>query len=458
MNNKFDSLDGKRVRIIKDEENSFTIIEPKSKEHIKVYINKDDELSLNNPKIEKLKINAKSSSDNSKSFFTKSSFNLIEMLVTIFIVIILSMVVSLYARKNVSLNNSNNISYEDNNSNEFIKLYKDVISNYYNKIDSSDLDRTLTDSLVDYLKDKYSDYLDIYEARNLEDRLKGEYNGFGIELSTVNDEVVITNVFNNTPAYNEGVKAGDKLISVGGIEVKGKTSGEVSILIKDRINNRVPVIVDRGGELLTFSLEKKNIVVESVHKDIFDNIGYIKIDTFSNTTYKQFEESLKTLEEENISSLIIDLRNNNGGYINVAYNIADLFIGKGNIIYKLETNKKLNIYKAVKDETRSYKIAVIVNEESASASEVLTLALKDSYGITVVGTKSFGKGTVQETLETSSGGLVKYTVASWYGPNDENINGIGITPDVKISNGQKYINNPIKENDRVLSKAIEILK
>ena len=455
---KFEALDGKKVRILKDNENSFTIIDPKSGENLKVYIDKDNDLSLKNPDIKRIKNSTKKHLPKKEgnriiSFFTKSSFNLLEMLFTICIVVVLSIIVITYVgegdveKEVVPVTNIE----EDPRLTEFLNLYRDILNNYYDNIDTNDLLDTITKTMLDYLGDTYTGYLDIYEARNLQDKLNGGYKGYGIELGTdSNKNNVITEVFPNTPAEKVGLKVGDKILSIGGIDVTEKSSGEISIMIKDRISTRVEVVVERDGEVLSFNIEKDDIIIKSVSSEIIDNVGYIKIDSFSKTTFTQFEETLKDLEKNNISALVVDVRNNNGGYLNVAYNIADLFISKGKTIYKLETNKKINVYKANMDSTRGYKVAILINKGSASASEVFALAMKDSYGAIIVGENSYGKSSVQETTQISTGSLVKYTVATWLGPNDENIGNIGIEPNIKISNNSK--------TDDVLNKAIEAVR
>ena len=183
-------------------------------------------------------------------------------------------------------------------------------------------------------------------------------------------------------------------------------------------------------------------------------LGYIYISTFSDTIYDQFRDALNKLEGEGIDNLIIDVRNNTGGYLSETTNIASIFLEKGKVIYSLESKKSKDTYKDETDEKKNYKVVVIINEASASASEILTASLKDSYNATVVGKKSFGKGKVQQTAKLKGGTMYKYTSAKWLRPNGECIDGKGIVPDHEVD---LEVNEEGTVVDTQLSKALEIL-
>ena len=184
------------------------------------------------------------------------------------------------------------------------------------------------------------------------------------------------------------------------------------------------------------------------------NIGYMYIETFSTTVANQVEKALKRIDNDKISKLIIDLRNNGGGYLSAASDIASMFLEKGKKIYSLEDKDSIKDYNDETDEKKNLKVVLLVNDGTASASEILTAALKDSYGAEVVGTTTFGKGKVQQTKSLSDGTMVKYTTARWLRPNGECIDNIGIKPDYEVD----LIKN---ENDEIidtqLEKAIEVV-
>ena len=186
-------------------------------------------------------------------------------------------------------------------------------------------------------------------------------------------------------------------------------------------------------------------------------IGYIYLETFSSTLDTQVESTLLSMEKEGIDSLIIDVRNNTGGYLSSCTNIIELFLEKNKLMYTIKSKKASTDYKDETDVKRDYPIVVLINGNSASASEILAGALKYSYGAKLVGTKSFGKGKVQTTGTLDDGTMIKYTSAKWYMPNGECIDGVGIEPDINIELGDEYKENQVEENDTQLNEAIKIL-
>ena len=186
-------------------------------------------------------------------------------------------------------------------------------------------------------------------------------------------------------------------------------------------------------------------------------IGYIELSVFAANTYSQFEQKLTELESRNIDSLIIDVRDNSGGYLSTVTDIASLFLDKSKIIYQLDTKGIVEQVYAKTNSSRNYKIAVLINGNSASASEILAGALKESYGATIIGVNSFGKGTVQKAYQLESGATVKYTIQKWLTPNGNWINEVGITPDVKVELDNNYYKNPSDSTDNQLQMAIKNL-
>lgn len=202
-------------------------------------------------------------------------------------------------------------------------------------------------------------------------------------------------------------------------------------------------------------------MVPTVSSNLFNEedqkIGYIKIDLFSNTTYQEFIKELKKLEKKKIASLIIDVRDNSGGHLDQVQKLVDIFLEKKAVIYQIEGKSSKKVYATTK-EKRNYKIAVLINHTSASASEILAAAMQESYKATIIGTNSYGKNSIQKQQKLSNGSLVKYTVKKWLTPNGKSIENNGVIPDIVVGQKEDYYNNPTIDNDQQLQKAIEILK
>lgn len=383
-----------------------------------------------------------------------ATFNLIEVIV---IIIMTSLVVSV-STGIIVYKNYYKIDKTSSNKDYLKELeyaYNNILNSYVEKVDEKELTNAAIKGMYNYLGDPYTSYLDKDSTDNLMDRLKGEYKGIGVEITTNESGTVVMTVFENSPAEEAGIMVGDIITKVKGVDVNGKTTSEVSNMIKST-NGNVEIEVNRGGITKTLTLKVSTVSIKSVIKNKYDKTGYLRIETFSNTTYKQFKENLETLEKDGIENLIVDVRNNGGGFLNSAVEIAELFVEKGKPIYGLQTKDKKEMYKDTTKEKRDYKVMVLINGGSASASEVLAAALKESYGATLLGTKSYGKGTVQDTSELESGGMIKYTTAYWLTPKGVTINEKGLTPDIEVTGSFK--DGMTLENDDELQTAINNLK
>lgn len=383
-----------------------------------------------------------------------ATFNLIEVIV---IIIMTSLVVSV-STGIIVYKNYYKIDKTSSNKDYLKELeyaYNNILNSYVEKVDEKELTNAAIKGMYNYLGDPYTSYLDKDSTDNLMDRLKGEYKGIGVEITTNESGTVVMTVFENSPAEEAGIMVGDIITKVKGVDVNGKTTSEVSNMIKST-NGNVEIEVNRGGITKTLTLKVSTVSIKSVIKNKYDKTGYLRIETFSNTTYKQFKENLETLEKDGIENLIVDVRNNGGGFLNSAVEIAELFVEKGKPIYGLQTKDKKEMYKDTTKEKRDYKVIVLINGGSASASEVLAAALKESYGSTLLGTKSYGKGTVQDTSELESGGMIKYTTAYWLTPKGVTINEKGLTPDIEVTGSFK--DGMTLENDVELQTAINNLK
>lgn len=401
------------------------------------------EIKIEEPKKEKLILD--------EEFINKNvNFSLLEVIIIILVTgIVVSLSTGLIVYNNydkISKSKSDDTSSEIK---EFTESYNHIINSYIDKVDKSKLIDAAISGMYNFLNDEYSIYMDNDMTESLNEQLEGTYDGIGIEMTMNNKGVIyVTQVFKNTPAEKAGLKPDDILVALDGESLEGKTTAEVASVIKKGTKSEFKLTYKRDNIEKTVTVNKKHIYINSVKSEIFDNIGYINISTFSATTEEQVKKELDNFDK-NISDLIIDLRNNTGGYLNAAYDVSELFLKKGKVIYQLkDRNNKITKFTAKSGEYRHFNnIIVIINGSTASASEILALALKESANAKIVGTKSYGKGTVQETSKLKSGSMVKYTTAYWLSPEGNSINKTGITPDYKIDGEEGQ-----------LKKAIEIAK
>ena len=355
------------------------------------------------------------------------------------------------------------LSYNDTVK-EILESYNYIKDNYYGDIDDKDLINGAIKGMTEALGDNYSSFIDDNQSDTYDVLLVGEYTGVGIQISQLigGNEIVISAVFDNSPALKAGLEVGDVVKSINGISTDGMNTSDIGNYIKNGNITNFDIVVTRNGEEKSFKVERGPIVIDSVTSEMFERegkkIGYIRIDVFALNTDEQFEENLKKLESEGMNSLIIDVRGNTGGHLSSVTNIISEFLDSSKIIYRTSTKTKEEIKYSKGNTAKEYEIILLVDGQSASASEVLASALKESYGAKLLGTKTFGKGTVQEMQEIESTGKnYKITTKKWLTPNGNWINGIGITPDYEVELNTKYYENPIRENDNQLNEALKLL-
>ena len=313
--------------------------------------------------------------------------------------------------------------------------------------------------------DSYTSYLDKEDADILNNSLNGKYEGVGIAING-KETGLIEKVYANSPAKEAGLQPKDQITAINGESIEGKSSSEIAKLIKESPNKKASLTILRNEETFVVEVSIKTLASPVVDYTVLEGnnkkVGYLAISSFSDTLTSQVESALNELEQAGIESLILDLRNNGGGLLTAAKDTASLFLEKGKAIYGLEGNDKTGKTKFYYDETstsKNYPIVVLVNGGTASASEILTAALKDSYGATTVGTTTYGKGKVQQTKKLSDGSLVKYTTSRWLTPNNECIDEYGISPDYGIEIEYQYDNdkNIVGYTDTQLAKARSLL-
>lgn len=390
----------------------------------------------------------------------KVGFNYLEVILIMIITLIIGGFLGGFVNQFVTKPTKQESSTVSDEFQEFLNTYEDIKENYYEEIDEGEMLNAGIKGMIDYLDDKYSVYMDEEETEEFNEQVEGKYVGIGTEIMQLEDgSVVVSNPFEGSPAAKAGLQAGDVIIRVNDTNVTGKTSSEVSNLIKKSTDSTVNITVRRDDEEKTFTIERETIEIESVDSSVFDvndkKVGYIYISIFAANTDQQFEQALEDLEKDGIDSLVIDVRSNSGGYLDCVTEIASLFLGKGKVIYQLDTK---GIVEKIYDETktkRDYPIAVLINSSSASASEILAASLKESYGAEVVGVNSYGKGTVQRAYQLENGATVKYTIQKWLTPDGNWINEVGVEPTLRVEMNVDYYQNPSDETDNQLQEALK---
>jgi len=335
---------------------------------------------------------------------------------------------------------------------------------YLDEVDAEQVESYLYKGAVAGLGDLYAAYYTAEEYQSLMDSTNGSYCGIGVEISQnmTTGIITVSKVFEGSPAMEAGLLPGDVLYKVGDMEVTGEDLTKVVTYIKGEEFTKTSITVVREGEAdyLELQVERRTVEVPTIsHEMLEDKTGYIAISSFDDVTSEQFIEALDDLESQGMEALVVDLRNNGGGLVSSVCAILDRLLPEGLIVY---TEDKYGNREEESSDAEHYfdkPLAVLVNGNSASASEIFAGAVKD-YGIgTLVGTKTFGKGIVQKIYPLSDGTAVKLTVSKYYTPKGNNIHGIGIEPDVEVELDESLKNEVVipKESDNQLQRALEIL-
>lgn len=344
---------------------------------------------------------------------------------------------------------------------EFVDTYNDIVNNYYDKVNKEELIDAGIKGMINYLDDPYATYFDGTSSTNFNQTLEGNYEGVGIEVTLDNKKVKITKVFADTPAKKAGIKVGDYITKVNGESVEGKSLSDVVSLIKNAKNKEVEITITRDNQEKTMKVTRTTVDMPYTSSKVYEGngkkIGYLKIEMFSNNITKQVKKELESLKKKNIDKLVIDVRDNPGGYLTQVTEILSLFMTKKDVIYQLQTkNNKEKVYSASSKATYSYPVVVLINENSASASEILASAFKETYNAEIVGVNSYGKGTVQKTGDLNNGDTIKYTVQKWLTPKGNWINEKGVTPTKEVKLELKENETLTEDNDNQLKAAIEL--
>lgn len=367
-------------------------------------------------------------------------------------------------KEQVTIVKENNKTTTVNNSNFqlIVDTYNNILSNFYKEVDPETLINGAISGMLDAVDDPYTTFMEKTTYSNFNITLNGQFKGFGVEISSLNNKLTIVGIFNDSPAALSGMKLGDVFVSIDGKSTKDMTAQDLTQYIFSKKTDDFVVVVNRDGKEVTINITKDVVVLKSVSSKVYKEnkktIGYIYASTFASNTYQQFKEELENLKKQNIDSLIIDLRDNTGGELTTALNMISLFINSDKIAFQMESRQGTVKYTSMGTEDAKYPIVILINHNSASASEVMTAALKENLNATLVGTTTYGKGTAQELLNLSNGEQYKMTTMKWLTPNGNWINEVGIKPDIEVELSEKYQKDPKEANDNQLQAAIKYLK
>lgn len=342
-----------------------------------------------------------------------------------------------------------------------LRTLESAIDIYYYQegLDYEEMQNGIFSGLVESLNDPYSDYYTKEELEKVNQDNEGIYYGIGayMSLDTALSRPKISGIIPNTPAEEVGLRENDIITEIGEISTYQMDTQEAVTYIRGEEGTTVDLTIYREGEpdYLHFTVERRKVESPTVESEMKGDVGYIRITGFEEVTVHQFEDAYKTLEKEGMKGLIIDVRSNPGGLLTTVLDICRMILPKGLIVYTEDKYGQKQEYTCDGKNEIDIPLAVLINGNSASASEILAGAVQD-YGIgTIVGTTTYGKGVVQNIFGLSDGSAVKLTISTYYTPNGNNIHGIGIVPDVEVElDADKYYDENI---DTQIEKALEIL-
>ena len=392
----------------------------------------------------------------------ETTFNLLEV---ILIMIITALFGAFVGSSVVYFNtHKNNVKISNKDLDEFVSTYNSLLNEYYTKVDKDKLLQAGIKGMVQYLDDPYSTFMDTDDSSDFNQEIEGKFVGMGVEIQKQKDgSIKIVNIFENSPAEKSGFKVGDLIVKVGDKKVNNMDVSSVAKLIKGEANTKVNITIKRQDKEKAIELTRESVDIPSVSSKVIQKsnkkIGYIRIEVFAKNTAEQFEKHLNKIKTANVSGLVLDVRGNSGGYLSVVTEIASYFLKNNQVVYQLDTKGNTKKIYASGDNKFNRDVVVLIDGGSASASEILASSLNENNNSKLVGTKSYGKGSVQKAITLSNGSTVKYTIQTWLTAKGNSINGKGIEPTKKVELSKNYAKNPTDENDNQLQEAVkELLK
>lgn len=386
---------------------------------------------------------------------TNKKDKIYKIIMLIFITAIITFMITSVGMHNYFVNMD--ISKDSEDITRKLEKVKQKLEEYYiGDIDKEKLQESAIKGYVSGIEDEYTEYLTKYEYEDLIMGVTGDYVGIGVYMYQNNDgNIVVLMPIEDSPAEEAGLKSGDIIVSINGESCLEMDINVASSKIKGKEKTTVDLEILRGTETIDMTIERRTVEIKDSNSKVLEgNIGYIELSTFDEKCSNNIKKYLEDFEGEGIKSVIIDLRNNTGGVVTEAIDFAELFIEKGNVIMR-SYNKAGKETVITSDSKRTFdmKVVILVNEYSASSTEIVTAALKDNNVATIVGTTTYGKGVMQEIIPMFEGkGALKVTIEEFKTPNGDKINEVGITPDIEVEN------NPETKEDEQLQKAIETLK
>lgn len=347
----------------------------------------------------------------------------------------------------------------DNSFSSNISLtYNELRNNFEGEIDKEKLIEGANKGLVNALGDQYTQYLSKSDANDFQKDLNGDVGaGIGVELGLRNDRVTVLRTLAGNPAVKAGILAGDYLVLVDDADVTKSNASETAKKIRGESGTTVRVVVERNNQLFSYNLKREKINDLSVDYYIKDSVGILRILRFDDNTSELARKAVQDFKSKNVKGIVIDLRNNGGGYVSAAKEVASIWLEDKVVMTEKRNNKIVDtIRTSGKPIVPGIKTVIILNGSSASASEILAGAFKDYKIATIIGEKSFGKGSVQKLVDLSDGAQLKVTIAKWFTPNNKNINGEGIEPDKVVLYSSENINKGI--DDQLNAAISEIIK
>lgn len=337
-----------------------------------------------------------------------------------------------------------------------IQGINEYLDDYYiGEIDKEKMIESAVKGYVEGLQDAYTEYLTKEEYDELLVSVKGDYVGIGIYMTMdSNNNIIVLMPIEGSPAEKEGLETGDIILSINGESCSEMDLNMASTKIKGEENTTVNLEIQRGTDILNKTIERKKVEIADSKAEVLDNnIGYIELTVFDEGCAENIERYLRDFQNKGIKSVILDLRNNTGGIVSEAIELSELFVGKGNVIMRSYDKKNQEtVITSSKEKMGDFELVILVNEYSASATEIVSAALQDNKAATIVGTTTFGKGVMQEILPIfNKTAALKITIEEFKTPNGNKINKVGITPDVEVEL------DSTSNADTQLQKAIELL-
>jgi len=346
----------------------------------------------------------------------------------------------------------------------FQTFHSFIERHYLGEMDDNAMLESAIKGYVEGLNDEYSEYITKEEMKEYMQDTTGKYVGIGIYIAnnTQTNQIVVLAPMKGSPAEEAGLKSGDVITKVDGVLYTGETLSEASNALKKEEGTKAQIEILRDGQVLNFEVERREVKMNHIEAEVLENkIGYMEISTFDEGCYQEFKQKWEELKAKNITSLIIDLRNNGGGIVQEATNIADMMVEKDRTLLIIASkDKEESLTKAKQDKEIDIPIVILVNENTASSSEILTAAVKENNNqVTIVGNTTYGKGVIQTIFNLTDGSGIKLTTSEYYTPNHNVINKVGIKPDIEVEFPEEENLYTIEqEKDPQLQKAIEVLK